>query len=55
MGDCKLCGEKASFLRRVHSKCNSIRESGLQEMTEMATRFDLVACLLNRPEVQPIT
>lgn len=38
MGDCKLCGEKAGFLRRLHSKCDSIRANGLQEMTEMATR-----------------
>ena len=38
MGDCKLCGEKAGFLRRAHSECDSIREAGLQEMTDMAVR-----------------
>ena len=38
MGNCRLCGEKAGFLRRMHSECDSIRARGLQEMTEMAAR-----------------
>ncbi len=38
MGNCRLCGEKVGFLRRVHGDCDSIRANGLQEMTEMAAR-----------------
>jgi hypothetical protein len=38
MGNCKLCGEKAGFLRSLHSKCDSTRANGLEEMTEMAAR-----------------
>ena len=38
MGNCRLCGEKAGFLRRLHSQCDSIRANGLQEMSELAAR-----------------
>ena len=38
MGDCRLCGEKAGFLRKVHGECESIRANGLEEMTNMAAR-----------------
>ena len=38
MGDCKLCGEKAGFLRKIHNECDSIRANGMEEMTEMAAR-----------------
>ena len=38
MGNCRLCGEKAGFLRRLHSKCDSMRANGLQEMSDMAAR-----------------
>ena len=38
MGNCKLCGEKAGFLRKVHGECDSIRANGLQEMTDMAAQ-----------------
>ena len=38
MGDCRLCGEQAGFLRRVHGECESIRANGLEEMTDMAAR-----------------
>ena len=38
MGDCRLCGEKAGFLRKVHGECDLIRANGLEEMTDMAAR-----------------
>ena len=42
LGNCKLCGEKAGFLRKVHGECNSIRAKGLQEMTDMAAQAVMV-------------
>ena len=38
MGDCRLCGPEAGFLRGLHRKCHSLQESGWDEMEEMATR-----------------
>ncbi len=32
MGDCKHCGKKAGFLRRVHGECQAARDRGWEEM-----------------------
>ena len=38
MGDCRLCGRKAGFLRKVHGECQTVEEAGWTEMVAMATR-----------------
>ena len=38
MGDCRLCGQKAGFLRSVHGQCRSAQEAGWDEMVAMAAR-----------------
>ncbi len=38
MADCKHCGNKAGFLRRVHGECQSARDRGWQEMVATAAQ-----------------
>ena len=38
MGDCRYCGEKAGFLRRVHRECQDARDRGWEEMVTLAAQ-----------------
>ena len=38
MGDCRHCGNKAGFLRRVHRECEDIRDRGWEEMVAAAAQ-----------------
>lgn len=38
MGDCRLCGQKAGFLRSIHGQCRAAQEAGWDQMVAMAAR-----------------
>ena len=38
MGDCRHCGQKAGFLRRIHNQCQATHQRGWSEMVTIAAQ-----------------